>query len=139
MLNQNILLYGHEELPPKALDLRAGPLTMIFEPDTAFLRYIRLGDHEIVRNFYAVVRDHNWNTISWRVSNLKTDVRTDSFDLRFDVECREREVHYLWRGTITGETSGKITFTFNGESKSNFQRNRIGICVLHPIVECAGK
>jgi len=139
MLNENILLYGHEELPSKALALRAGPLTMIFEPDNAFLRYLRLGDHEVARNLYAVVRDQNWNTIAWQVSNLKTDVRADSFDLSFDVECREREVHYVWRGAIRGDATGHVTFTFDGEAKSSFLRNRIGICVLHPIVECAGK
>jgi len=120
MLNENILVYGHEELPPKALSLRAGPLTMIFEPDNAFLRYIRLGDHEIIRNIYAVVRDQNWNTIAWKVTNLKADARADSFDLSFDVECQERDVHYVWRGAASGDASGKVTFTFDGEAKSNF-------------------
>jgi hypothetical protein len=139
MLNRNILLYGHDELPPEPLALKAGALTMIFEPDTAFLRYIRLGDFEVVRNIYAVVRDQNWNTIAWTVSNLKTDVRADSFDLSFDVECREREVHYVWKGTVRGEANGCVSFGFDGEAKSNFLRNRIGICVLHPIAECAGK
>jgi hypothetical protein len=139
MLNRNILVYGHEELPPSALPLRAGPLTMLFEPDNAFLRYIRLGDHEVVRNVYAVVRDQNWNTIAWKVSNLRTDARADSFQITFDVECREREVHFVWKGILSGAADGKISFSFNGEAKSNFRRNRIGICVLHPIVECAGK
>jgi hypothetical protein len=139
MRQQNILLCGHPELPPAPLTLRAGPLTMIFEPDNAFLRYVRLGDHEIVRSIYAVVRDQNWNTIAWRVLNLKADVREDSFDLTFDVECQEREVNYLWRGAVRGEATGRITFTFDGEAKSQFMRNRIGICVLHPVTECAGK
>jgi hypothetical protein len=139
MLNQNILLYGHEELPPKSIALRAGPLTMTFEPGNAFLRHVRLGDHEVVRNIYAVVRDHNWNTIAWKVSNLKVDARVDSFDITFDVECREREVHYAWRGEIRGAAEGVVTFSFDGEAKSDFRRNRIGICVLHPITECAGK
>ncbi len=139
MSNQNILLYGQPELPPAPLSLRAGPLTMIFEPDNAFLRYVRLGDHEIVRSIYAVVRDQNWNTIAWRVLNLQSDVRADSFDLTFDVECQEREVNYFWRGAVRGESSGRITFTCDGEAKSEFRRNRIGICLLHPVTECAGK
>lgn len=139
MLNKNILLYGHDELPPKPLELRAGPLTVIFEPDNAFLRFVRLGDHEVVRNIYAVVRDQNWNTIAWQVQNLKSDVRPDSFDIHFDVTCVEREVSYFWKGSVNGDASGRITFTFDGEAKSNFRRNRIGICVLHPILECAGK
>jgi hypothetical protein len=139
MLNRNILLCGQEELPPKPLSLRAGPLTLLFEPDHAFLRYLRLGDHEVVRNIYAVVRDQNWNTIAWQVSNLKADVRADAFDVSFDVECQEREVHYVWRGMVAGDAAGNVSFTFDGEAKSNFLRNRIGICVLHPMVECAGK
>lgn len=139
MLNRNILLYGHEVLPLKPLHLRAGPLTMTFEPDNAFLRYIRLGDHEIVRNIYAVVRDHNWNTIAWKVSNLKSDVRPDSFDITFDVDCHEREVQYFWKGTVRGEADGTVTYSFDGEAKAAFRRNRIGICVLHPAAECAGK
>lgn len=139
MSNQNILLYGSETLPPAPLHLRAGPLTMIFEPDNAFLRYVRLGDHEIIRSIYAVVRDQNWNTIAWQVSNLKSDVRADSFDLTFDVECRERDVHYVWKGAVSGDAAGRVAFNFEGEAKSNFRRNRIGICVLHPITECAGK
>ena len=92
MSHQNILLYGQPELPPAPLTLRAGPLTMIFEPDNAFLRYVRLGDHEIIRSIYAVVRDGNWNTIAWRVLNLKSDVRADSNDLAYDVGCEERDV-----------------------------------------------
>lgn len=139
MLNENILLYGRDELPPRPRPLKAGPLTMIFEPDNAFLRYVRLGDHEIVRNVYAVVRDQNWNTIPWNVSNLKADVRADSFDLSFDVECRQGEIDYAWSGAICGEASGTVTFRFRGKAKSAFRRNRIGICVLHPVYECAGR
>lgn len=139
MLNQNILLYGAEELPLKSIALRAGPLTMSFDPGNAFLRFVRLGDHEIVRNIYAVVRDQNWNTIAWKVLNLKTDARADAFDITFDVECAERGVRYSWKGAVRGEASGRVTFSFDGEAHSNFQRNRIGICVLHPILECAGK
>jgi hypothetical protein len=139
MLNQNILLYGYETLPPKSLTLRAGPLVMSFEPDNAFLRYVRLGDHEIIRNIYAVVRDQNWNTIAWKVLNLKPEVRADSFDITFDVECHEREVQYSWKGAVRGNADGTVTFSFDGEAKSNFHRNRIGICVLHPITELAGK
>src|SRR5262245_38946760 len=43
----------------RPLPLKAGPLSLSFEPDTAFLRHIRLGDHEVLRALYAAVRDEN--------------------------------------------------------------------------------
>ena len=40
---------------------------------------------------------------------------------------------------LTGTPEGTISFEFDGTAESDFRRNRIGICVLHPILECAGK
>ena len=39
---------------------------------------------------------------------------------------------------MTGEANGQIKFSFDGVARSDFLRNRIGICILHPIAECAG-
>lgn len=139
MLNENLLLYGHEVLPPKPVSLRAGPLTLVFEPDNAFVRYIRLGDRELVRSIYAVVRDGNWNTTPWQVQNLRIDAREESFDITFDVKCDDGKVRYDWQGIISGTSEGQVRFEFKGEAKSDFLRNRIGICVLHPAQECAGE
>ncbi len=139
MPSTNLLRFGSASTSPAPLALRAGPLTMLFEPDTGFLRYLRLGDHELVRSIYGVVRDHDWNTIAWQVSNLQTAIAPDSFRLTFDVTCREREIDYTWQGTVTGDAQGNVSFTFEGASRSAFRRNRIGLCVLHPPLECAGK
>ena len=112
---------------------------MIFEPATAFLRHIRLGDHEVVRGIYAAVRDENWGTVPPTLSNLTSEIGSESFRLRFEVTCREREIDFFWQGLISGETSGQVSYSFDGEARSRFRRNRIGICVLHPILECSGR
>ncbi len=138
-MTPQILYSGTEIVPSKPIQLTAGPLTMIFEPDQANLRHIRLGDHEVVRCIYAAVRDRNWGTITPLVSDLKFESSKDSFQLSFEVLCREREIDFAWNGTVTGDAGGVVTFSFAGEARSSFLRNRIGICVLHPIVECAGK
>ena len=44
----------------------------------------------------------------------------------------ERGIDFRARVTLTGESGGRIVFDFDGESFSEFERNRIGICVLHP-------
>jgi hypothetical protein len=137
MLSKAILHCGGETFRPLAL--RAGPLTLRFEPQTAFLRHIRLGDHEVVRAIYAAVRDQDWATISPQVAMHEQEIKSDSFRLAFDATCRRGAIDYFWRGTVTGDATGRIRYTFDGEARSAFRRNRIGICLLHPIVECAGK
>ncbi|MEY2410108.1 MAG: D-apionolactonase [Verrucomicrobiota bacterium] len=125
--------------PARPLELRAGPLTMHFEPETAFLRRIRLGGDEVIRAIYAAVRHQDWSTIPPQVTLTQQHVGPDSFHLAFDVHCTRGPVNYTWQGDIKGDASGRVRFEFDGISKSDFLRNRIGICVLHPIEECRGK
>jgi hypothetical protein len=40
---------------------------------------------------------------------------------------------------VTGDKDGRVQYVFDGEARSDFLRNRIGICILHPIAECAGR
>jgi len=137
MSSQAFLHCGGETHRP--VELRAGPLTLLFEPQTAFLRHIRLGDHEIVRAIYAAIRDENWATISPEVAIREQEIKSDSFRIAFDAVCRRGGIDYFWCGTVTGDKGGRVDYTFDGEARSDFLRNRIGICILHPIVECAGK
>jgi D-apionolactonase len=117
-------------------ELCAGPLRMRFE--NGDLRYIKWGGHEILRRVYAAVRDRNWDTIPSQISNLQCSIQEDSFQLSYDATHREREIDFVWRGEITGDEAGTIRFTFDGEARSTFLRNRIGFCVLHP-AELAGQ
>src|SRR6185503_15690184 len=137
MLSKEFLYSGSET--PRPIELRAGPLTLSYEPHTAFLRHIRLGDHEVVRALYAAVRDQNWATIPARVTMREQDIQPDSFRLVFDAVCNRGNIDYFWQSTLTGDAKGRIRFSFDGVAKSDFLRNRIGICILHPIAECAGR
>ena len=132
-------LTGTAELPAAPLELKAGPLSLLFDPGLGLVRYIRFGEHEVLRGIYAAVRDSSWGTVAPQLSNLKTTTSPDGFRLDFDVTCQERDIHFAWHGTVTGESSGKLQFDFKGQARSTFERNRIGFCVLHPLAECAGK
>ncbi len=131
--------YGADEPLPRQFELTAGPLSMIFEPELAFLRYLRLGRTEVIRGIYAAVRDRNWGTVSPRVTGLKIELREASFLAAFDVECKQEPIDFLWHGEISGDTEGNVRFRFSGEARSTFLRNRLGFCVLHPVRECAGQ
>ena len=104
---------------------------MVFDADNVFLRYIRVGQHEVLRGINAPIRNQNWATITPKVSNLQVEQRDDSFKVTFDVACQRDEIDFRWKGTISGSDEGDIEFTFDGEAHSAFKKNRIGFCVLH--------
>jgi hypothetical protein len=124
------------EAPGRRTPLAAGPLSL--DLDDGGLRYVRLGDREILRRVYVAVRDENWVTIPLTVVELHTAASADSFSVDLVVEHRKDPVHFRWKGTIRGDARGTVRFEMDGEALSTFQRNRIGICVLHPIETCAG-
>jgi hypothetical protein len=121
----------------RVLHLATNELTCIFETDTGFLRKIARGETEIVRAIYAAVRDENWNTVEPSIEVLSVHIEENEFQVDFYVLCQSAGICFCWSGSI--EAHGpKLTFTFQGEARSTFRKNRIGFCVLHPIRECAG-
>lgn len=121
-----------------AREISAGPLSLVFEPELGFVRFVRWGETEILRGIYAAVRDEAWNTIAPQIGNLRIEQAADRFRIEFDVTCRERTIDFFWRGKIEGQSNGSLRFDFKGEARSSFRKNRIGFCVLHPM-EVAGK
>ena len=71
MLPVNAIRWGHDAPQPERRELRAGPLSLVFE--SGDLRYIRLGDREVLRRVYVAVRDHNWDTIPIAISDLSIE------------------------------------------------------------------
>jgi len=134
-LSQSILYYGTDTQPAEQIPLRAGPLSLIYEDGT--IRYVKLGDVEVLHQVYSAVRDHNWGTVPGVLSDIKMDIQDDSFSITYTSAHQQNDIHFVWTGTITGGSDGTITFKKEGEALSTFQRNRIGFCVLHPM-NCAG-
>ena len=123
----------------KPIELRAGPLTLWIEPDTAQVRYVRWGELEIIRGIYGAVRDRNWGTVQPLVSDFKLQRSEAHFLVTCRLVCRAAEIAFQWEAAIRGDPDGTITYGFKGEALSAFDRNRIGLCVLHPMDECAGQ
>ncbi len=113
------------------IPLRAGPVTLVFDSDNVFLRYVRIGSHEILRGINAPIRDQNWATLAPQVSNLRVENQGNHFRVTFDVACQQADINFRWKGVISGSDQGVIEFTFDGEAYSTFKKNRIGFCVLH--------
>jgi hypothetical protein len=132
---QNRIRYGSEFSLPKTRRLRAGPLTMEYAQGD--LRNIRRGKQTLLRRLYAAVRDKDWSTVPSSLTHLEESIQEDSFRMMYISEHKQGDIHFVWRGTLIGSREGILTFTFDGEAITTFERNRIGFCILHP-AECAG-
>jgi D-apionolactonase len=130
--------YGRDEPPAVRRTVRAGPLVAELEgPD---LRYLRLGEVELVRRLYAAVRDRNWGTIAPQLRDVSLDVGESGFALRFDARNADPAtgVDFSWHGEIVGAPDGSLTFSLDGAANAAIEFNRIGWCILHP-AENAGR
>ena len=130
------LLHGSAAPITEMRALRAGPVTVLL--DGIDLRYLRIGDTELVRRVYAAVRDVDWDTVPAAVSGLEVEQADASFRIEFDARHARREIDFTWHGTITGEESGRVEVAFDGRAEDVLPYNRIGICVHHPWRETKG-
>ena len=130
------LWHGRDEPPAETHDLRAGPLAARLEGID--LRYVRVGGVEVVRRLFVAVRDNAWGTIPPRVSGLEVEEDADSFRIEFEALHEAGDLRFRWRGTLVGEADGSLDCLLDGVAETDFDYNRIGFCVLHPIRECAG-
>jgi hypothetical protein len=131
-----VCYYGARVAPPRRWNLRAGPLSVVYEAGE--LRYVKLGEREIIRRWYVAVRDRNWGTIAGQLSGEQIQSGESSFRLQYEANHRQGDIDFHWTGSIAGNESGTLTFEMDGMARTTFLRNRIGFCVLHPIRECAG-
>ena len=103
------------------------------------LRYVKNGDVEIVRMVYSAVRDGLWLTAKMSVFDEKIEQKDNCFEIKYRAQYRLNDIDYQAFIRILGQEDDTISFHFEGEAQSDFLRNRIGLCVHHPIRECAGK
>lgn len=121
---------------PHSQTLRSGPFTLLFEQGE--LRRIRLADREVIRRIYLTVRGPDWGTIPAAMSGLTVDAQADHFSASYVLTCKSGDVDFSWTVSITGGPEGNIRVEARGRAGSAFATNRVGICVLHPLRECAG-
>jgi hypothetical protein len=117
--------------------LKAGQLSMLYENGN--LRYISTGKREIIRMIYPAVRIKGWLTIKPVISEEETDIHPDSFRIRYFCRYVTNDINFSARYTIEGNSDNSLIFKMEGEALNTFEKNRIGLCVLHPIEGCAGE
>lgn len=122
---------------PRSRVLKAGPLTLLLEQGE--LRRIRLGGREVLRRVYLTVRGPDWGTIPADVSGEKLTAGPDSFELEYTVTHKQGGFDFAWEVKVTGTPQGVIAFQARGRAGCAFDTNRVGVCALLPLRECAAE
>ena len=129
-MEANRLVFGRDTPPPTMIPLVAGPLTLEFDPAIGAIRYLELPDGtEAVRAVYPSLRDAHWRTYAPNIVNVLIETRDDGFTLTYDVGY---DVPYRASVRVEGGPQG-VEFAYAGQAEEDFETNRAGLCVLHPV------
>jgi len=131
-----IKLFGTEVPEPKVKTLQAGALSAVF--DNGALRYIKLGETEVLRAIAFLVRDENWGTFTPEISNLKIKQGKSDFRVSYDARCKDAKRSLTYRAEISCGADGTLRFDAVALPNSDFLTNRTGFIVLHPLTGVAG-
>jgi hypothetical protein len=135
--SENQILRGADQPPEDVRQVRAGDLSAEFA--AGGLRYLRMGDIEVARRIVVAVRDQAWNTVPGTLSDVRIHQARDEFRITFSSRHEADELCFIWKGTISGTADGSCSFSMDGSAVTSFPYRRIGICVLHPPEEFAGR
>jgi D-apionolactonase len=102
------------------------------------IRQLCFAGTQVLNAVYSAVRDHNWATIPFSVRDETIRDSNDSCLIQLIQDFREGNIRYQAHVTISF-SERELTYTFRGTSMNSFKKNRIGICILHPVRECSGK
>ena len=140
MNERAIKLYGTEEPPPDQKLLTAGPVTATFEDGQ--LRWVRIGETEVIRAIAFLIRDRNWSTAIPEISDLKIDADrppASTVTLHCALPNSRRYVRLarrIQRQPPTGRSAASASASPDGE---DFQTGRTGFVILHPLAGFVGE
>jgi len=126
---------GVEDTQDMPRRLCAGKLVLDFV--SGRLTNISMGGKNLIDEIYFALRDYNWGTIPYTIENLVVTQRENAFVISFTAVHDQDNMQFSWEAKITGTKDSFITYAFEGVAKSDFKKNRIGFCVLHPAT-CGG-
>ena len=132
-----IKLFGTEVPDGKRRELRAGPISAVF--NSGALRYLRYHGAEVLRGIAYVVRDKDWGTYAPAIENLKIRQGKHGFVVAYEATCSDKDQAIRYRAEIEAKADGTLKFSAEGTPLSDFLTNRTGFVVLHPLAGTVGR
>ncbi|RWA74207.1 hypothetical protein [Mesorhizobium sp.] len=137
MTTDPFLLHGTRAVDAEPVRLVAGPLSADFVNGN--LRTVRHGGVEVLRAVAYIVRDRDWGTYEPVLADLVIEQGDDRFSVRYSASCEGPGGSRLgFDATIEGCADGSLSFDVSALPESDFETNRCGFCILHPIAGLAG-
>jgi hypothetical protein len=122
---------GSSVPPPDRVPLRAGPLSLAYVDGD--LRDIAVGGVEVLRRIYVVFQDRNWTARPWVISNQQVFAGREKFEITFQARGTFDAEPFHFEAILSGDDEGTISYEIDGAADAPFIRNRLGLCVLHPM------
>ncbi|MER9327277.1 hypothetical protein [Mesorhizobium sp. M0488] len=137
MTTDAFALYGTRAAEAAPVRLRAGAMSA--DLVNGNLRTIRHDGTEVLRAIAYIVRDRDWGTYEPALTDLVIDQGADAFSVTYSAKCIGPGGSRLgFRATIQGSADGKLVFNVDALPESDFETNRCGFCILHPVAGLAG-
>jgi hypothetical protein len=137
MIARAIKLFGTDEPVPEQRRLVAGPVTATLEDGQ--LRWIKVGDTEVIRAIAFLIRDRIWSTCPPEISNLSVDESGGGFVVSFDALTRTADGDLPWHAEFRGTPDGTIRCEAVARPEQDFLTCRTGFVILHPLAGVAGR
>jgi hypothetical protein len=117
--------------------LKAGLLSLEYSEGS--LWNISKGNEEIIRRIYLVFQDINWTSRPFTIKNEEWLIGEDSFSAKLQMQGTHDAKSFAVEMEIIGTKSGEISYAFTGDTTEPFLRNRLGLCLLHPVDHLVGR
>jgi len=92
-----------------------------------------IGDAEVLRRIYVVFQDRNWTARPWVISNERIFSGKHTFEIAYDARGTFDAEPFHFTALLSGDDEGTISYEFDGSADAPFIRNRLGLCILHPM------
>jgi hypothetical protein len=137
MIDRAIKLFGTDEPVPEQRRLFTGPVTATLEDGQ--LRWIKVGDAEVIRAIAFLIRDRNWSTCPPEISNLRVEEKDGGFAVSFDALTCTIDGDLPWHATFRGTSDGTIHCEAVATPKGDLLTSRTGFVILHPLDGVVGR
>ncbi len=103
------------------------------------IRHLSFEGCELLERIYPSVRDENWQPIAAIVEEIEEGRDEAGFFVAFRSVHRQDAIDFVWDFRVRGSSQDTFSVTLDGEARSSFKRNRLGLCIHHPLSACLGR